>query len=284
MKLLRYGPKGNEKPGILDRSGRVRDLSRHVDDIAGDVLTPEGLARLRTLDIETLPLVAGTPQQDLRLGACVGRIGKFICIGLNYADHAAETGAAIPPEPIVFNKWTSAIVGPDDDVEIPRNSVKTDWEVELGVVIGKPGRYIDEADAMSHVAGYCVINDVSEREFQTERGGTWDKGKGCDTFGPTGPWMVTADEIADPQNLKMWLDVDDKRFQDGSTKTMIFSVQQVVSYLSRFMSLQSGDVISTGTPPGVGLGQKPPVYLKAGQTMTLGIEGLGSQRQRVIAA
>nr|WMC96868.1 fumarylacetoacetate hydrolase family protein [Aminobacter aminovorans] len=284
MKLLRYGPKGNEKPGILDRSGRVRDLSRHVDDIAGDVLTPEGLARLRTLDIETLPLVAGTPQQDLRLGACVGRIGKFICIGLNYADHAAETGAAIPPEPIVFNKWTSAIVGPDDDVEIPRNSVKTDWEVELGVVIGKPGRYIDEADAMSHVAGYCVINDVSEREFQTERGGTWDKGKGCDTFGPTGPWMVTADEIADPQNLKMWLDVDDKRFQDGSTKTMIFSVQQVVSYLSRFMSLQSGDVISTGTPPGVGLGQKPPVYLKAGQTMTLGIEGLGSQRQHVIAA
>jgi len=284
MKLLRYGPKGNEKPGILDTSGRVRDLSGIVDDIAGDVLTPEGLARLRAVNIETLPLVAGTPQQDLRLGACVGRIGKFICIGLNYADHAAETGAAIPAEPIVFNKWTSAIVGPDDDVEIPRNSVKTDWEVELGVVIGKPGRYIDEADAMSHVAGYCVINDVSEREFQTERGGTWDKGKGCDTFGPTGPWMVTADEIADPQNLKMWLEVDDKRFQNGSTKTMIFSVQQVVSYLSRFMSLQSGDVISTGTPPGVGLGQKPPVYLKAGQTMTLGIEGLGTQKQRVVAA
>ncbi|MDR7223980.1 fumarylacetoacetate hydrolase family protein [Aminobacter aminovorans] len=284
MKLLRYGPKGNEKPGILDTSGRVRDLSGIVDDIAGDVLTPEGLARLRVVNFETLPLVAGTPQQDLRLGACVGRIGKFICIGLNYADHAAETGAAIPAEPIVFNKWTSAIVGPDDDVEIPRNSVKTDWEVELGVVIGKPGRYIDEADAMSHVAGYCVINDVSEREFQTERGGTWDKGKGCDTFGPTGPWMVTADEIADPQNLKMWLEVDDKRFQDGSTKTMIFSVQQVVSYLSRFMSLQSGDVISTGTPPGVGLGQKPPVYLKAGQTMTLGIEGLGTQKQRVVAA
>jgi 2,4-diketo-3-deoxy-L-fuconate hydrolase len=284
MKLLRYGPKGNEKPGILDTSGRVRDLTGLVDDIAGDVLTPEGLARLRAVDIETLPLVAGTPQQDLRLGACVGRIGKFICIGLNYADHAAETGAAIPAEPIVFNKWTSAIVGPDDDVEIPRGSVKTDWEVELGVVIGKPGRYIDEADAMSHVAGYCVINDVSEREFQTERGGTWDKGKGCDTFGPTGPWMVTADEIADPQNLKMWLDVDDRRFQNGSTRTMIFSVKQVVSYLSRFMSLQSGDVISTGTPPGVGLGQKPPVYLKAGQTMTLGIEGLGSQRQRVVAA
>lgn len=284
MKLLRYGPKGNEKPGILDTSGRVRDLSGIVDDIAGDVLTPEGLARLRAVNIETLPLVAGTPQQDLRLGACVGRIGKFICIGLNYADHAAETGAAIPAEPIVFNKWTSAIVGPDDDVEIPRNSVKTDWEVELGVVIGKPGRYIDEADAMSHVAGYCVINDVSEREFQIERGGTWDKGKGCDTFGPTGPWMVTADEIADPQNLKMWLEVDDKRFQNGSTKTMIFSVQQVVSYLSRFMSLQAGDVISTGTPPGVGLGQKPPVYLKPGQTMTLGIEGLGTQRQRVVAA
>jgi len=284
MKLLRYGPKGNEKPGILDTSGRVRDLSGIVDDIAGEVLTPEGLARLRGIDPETLPLVAGTPQQDLRLGACVGRIGKFICIGLNYADHAAETGAAIPAEPIVFNKWTSAIVGPDDDVEIPRGSLKTDWEVELGVVIGKPGRYIDEADAMSHVAGYCVVNDVSEREYQIERGGTWDKGKGCDTFGPTGPWMVTADEIADPQNLKMWLDVDGKRFQDGSTRTMIFSVQQVVAYLSRFMSLQSGDVISTGTPPGVGLGQKPPVYLKAGQTMTLGIEGLGTQRQRVAAA
>ncbi|MBB6465830.1 fumarylacetoacetate hydrolase family protein [Aminobacter carboxidus] len=284
MKLLRYGPKGNEKPGILDTSGRVRDLSGLVDDIAGDTLSPEGLARLRAVDIETLPLVAGTPQQDLRLGACVGRIGKFICIGLNYADHAAETGAAIPAEPIVFNKWTSAIVGPDDDVEIPRGSVKTDWEVELGVVIGKPGRYIDEADAMGHVAGYCVVNDVSEREYQIERGGTWDKGKGCDTFGPTGPWMVTADEIADPQDLKMWLDVDDKRFQNGSTRTMIFSVQQVVSYLSRFMSLQAGDVISTGTPPGVGLGQKPPVYLKAGQTMTLGIEGLGTQRQRVVAA
>ncbi|PWK76108.1 fumarylacetoacetate hydrolase family protein [Aminobacter sp. AP02] len=284
MKLLRYGPKGNEKPGILDSTGRVRDLSGIVDDIAGDVLTPEGLARLRGIDPQTLPLVAGTPQEDLRLGACVGRIGKFICIGLNYADHAAETGAAIPAEPIVFNKWTSAIVGPDDDVEIPRGSLKTDWEVELGVVIGKPGRYIDEADAMSHVAGYCVINDVSEREYQIERGGTWDKGKGCDTFGPTGPWMVTADEIADPQNLKMWLDVDAKRFQDGSTKTMIFTVQQVVSYLSRFMSLQAGDVISTGTPPGVGLGQKPPVYLKAGQTMTLGIEGLGTQRQRVVAA
>ena len=284
MKLLRYGPKGNEKPGILDTSGRVRDLSGIVDDIAGGVLTPEGLARLRGIDPQTLPLVAGTPQEDLRLGACVGSIGKFICIGLNYADHAAETGAAIPAEPIVFNKWTSAIVGPDDDVEIPRGSLKTDWEVELGVVIGKPGRYIDEADAMSHVAGYCVINDVSEREYQIERGGTWDKGKGCDTFGPTGPWMVTADEIADPQSLKLWLDVDGKRFQDGSTKTMIFTVQQIVAYLSRFMSLQSGDVISTGTPPGVGLGQKPPIYLKAGQTMHLGIEGLGTQRQRVVAA
>lgn len=284
MKLLRYGPMGKEKPGLLDASGHVRDLSGIVDDIAGDVLTPESLAHLRGIDPETLPLVAGTPQQDLRLGACVGRIGKFICIGLNYADHAAETGAAIPAEPIVFNKWTSAIVGPDDDVEIPRGSVKTDWEVELGVVIGKPGRYIDETDAMSHVAGYCVVNDVSEREFQIERGGTWDKGKGCDTFGPTGPWMVTADEVADPQNLKMWLDVDGKRFQDGSTRTMIFSVQQVVAYLSRFMSLQAGDVISTGTPPGVGLGQKPPVYLKPGQMMTLGIEGLGTQKQRVVAA
>ncbi|MBR0718472.1 fumarylacetoacetate hydrolase family protein [Bradyrhizobium liaoningense] len=284
MKLLRYGPKGKEKPGLLDTSGRVRDLSGIVDDIAGDVLAPESLARLRGIAPETLPLVAGTPQQDLRLGACVGRVGKFICIGLNYADHAAETGAAIPAEPVVFNKWTSAIVGPNDDVEIPRGSVKTDWEVELGVVIGTPGRYIDEADAMSRVAGYCVINDVSEREYQIERGGTWDKGKGCDTFGPTGPWMVTSDEIADLQNLKLWLDVDGKRFQDGSTKTMIFSVRHIVSYLSRFMSLQAGDIISTGTPPGVGLGQKPPIYLKPGQTMTLGIEGLGTQRQRVIAA
>ena len=284
MKLLRYGAPGHEKPGLLDRSGRVRDLSAHVADIAGDALAPETLARLRALDPEALPLVAGTPQVDLRLGACVGRIGKFICIGLNYADHAAETGAPIPAEPVVFAKWTSAVVGPNDDVEIPRGSVKTDWEVELGVVIGKAGRYIDEARAMDHVAGYCVINDVSEREFQTERGGQWDKGKGCDTFGPTGPWLVTADEVPDPQALRLWLDVDDRRFQDGSTRTMVFTVRHIVSYLSGFMSLQPGDVISTGTPPGVGLGQKPPVFLRAGQTMRLGIEGLGEQRQRVVSA
>lgn len=284
MKLLRYGPAGQEKPGILDADGSIRDLSGIVEDIAGDVLTPAGLDKLRSVDVSKLPLVEGRPQLNVRLGPCVGKIGKFICIGLNYADHAAETNAPIPSEPIIFNKWTSAIVGPNDDVEIPRNSVKTDWEVELGVVIGKPGRYIDEANALDHVAGYCVINDVSEREFQIERGGTWDKGKGCDTFGPTGPWLVTADEVADPQNLRLWLSVDDKMYQDGSTKTMIFSVRQVVSYLSKFMSLQSGDVISTGTPPGVGLGQKPPVYLKAGQIMHLGIEGLGEQRQRVVDA
>ena len=284
MKLLRYGKSGSERPGVLDASGRVRDLSAHVGDIAGDVLTPSGLDRLRSIDPATLPLVGGTPQKDLRLGPCVGAVGKFICIGLNYADHAAETNSPIPKEPIVFAKWTSAIVGPDDDVEIPRGSVKTDWEVELGVVIGKPGRYIDEANAMDHVAGYCVINDVSEREFQLERGGQWDKGKGNDTFGPLGPWLVTADEVPDPQNLKLWLDVDGKRYQDGSTRTMIFTVGQIVSYLSRFMSLQSGDVISTGTPPGVGLGQKPPVFLKPGQNMSLGIEGLGLQRQRVVDA
>ena len=284
MKLVRYGLKGQELPGLLDSTGHVRSLSGIVPDIAGEVLTPAGLDRLRAIDPETLPRVDGKPQADIRLGACVGSIGKFVCIGLNYADHAAETGAPIPPEPVVFNKWTSAVVGPDDDVEIPRNSVKTDWEVELGVVIGKPGRYIEEADALDHAAGYCVINDVSEREFQIERGGTWDKGKGCDTFGPTGPWLVTADEVPDPQNLRLWLSVDGEMRQDGSTRTMIFSVRHIVSYLSRFMSLQSGDVISTGTPPGVGLGQKPPVFLKAGQVMHLGIEGLGEQRQRVVGA
>lgn len=284
MKLLRYGPAGQERPGLLDAEGRVRDLSAHVDDIAGAVLLPEGLARLADLDPNSLPLVAGTPQVDLRLGACVGQIGKFICIGLNYADHAAETGAAIPAEPIVFNKWTSAVVGPDDAIEIPRGSQKTDWEVELGVVIGKGGKYIEEKDALDHVAGYCVVNDVSEREYQMERGGTWDKGKGCDTFGPTGPWLVTPDEIADVGNLAMWLEVDGKRYQDGSTSTMIFGVAHIVSYLSRFMSLQPGDVISTGTPPGVGLGQKPPVYLKGGETVRLGIAGLGTQTQKVVRA
>ncbi len=284
MKLLRYGSPGQEKPGVLDAQGRVRDLSGVIADVAGAALLPESLAHLRGLDINSLPLVAGTPQQDLRLGACVGQVGKFICIGLNYSDHAAESGMPVPPEPVVFNKWTSAIVGPDDNVEIPRGSVKTDWEVELGVVIGQGGRYIDEADALSHVAGYCVVNDVSEREYQLDRSGTWDKGKGCDTFGPTGPWLVTADEVPDPQALHMWLEVDGKRYQDGSTATMVYGVAFLISYLSRFMSLQPGDIISTGTPPGVGLGQKPPVYLRAGQTMHLGIEGLGTQTQRTVQA
>ena len=284
MKLLRYGPKGHEKPGLLDAQGHVRDLSAVIDDVAGAALLPESLARLRELDINRLPVVDGTPQATLRLGPCVGNVGKFICIGLNYSDHAAETGAEVPAEPVIFNKWTSAISGPNDDVEIPRGSVKTDWEVELGVVIGKGGRYISEADALSHVAGYCVINDVSEREYQLERGGTWDKGKGCDTFGPIGPWLVTADEVPDPQALHLWLEVDGHRYQNGSTSTMVFGVAHLVSYLSRFMSLQPGDVVSTGTPPGVGLGQKPPVYLRAGQTMRLGIQGLGEQRQRTVNA
>ncbi|MBH1920369.1 fumarylacetoacetate hydrolase family protein [Serratia surfactantfaciens] len=281
MKLLRYGQPGQERPGMLDPQGRLRDLSQHIADVGGAALLPASLAKLRALDSAALPLVEGQP----RLGACVGGIGKFICIGLNYADHAAETGAAIPEEPVVFNKWTSAVVGPNDRVEIPRGSQKTDWEVELGVVIGQGGRYISEADAMRHVAGYCVINDVSEREYQIERGGTWDKGKGCDTFGPIGPWLVTADEIADPHSLNLWLEVDGKRYQDGNTSTMIFRIPQIVSYLSRFMSLQPGDVISTGTPPGVGMGQKPqPIYLRAGQTMRLGIEGLGEQRQQTVQA
>ncbi len=284
MKLLRHGPKGQERPGLLDAAGRVRDLSEHITDLAGSALTPASLARLRALDMDSLPVVAGTPQSDLRLGPCVGQVGKFICIGLNYADHAAESGLPVPKEPVVFAKWTSAITGPDDEVEIPRGSVKTDWEVELGVVIGEGGRYISEADALKHVAGYCVVNDISEREWQLERGTQWDKGKGCDTFGPIGPWLVTADEVPDPQNLSLWLEVDGHRYQNGNTRTMVFTVAQIVSYLSQFMSLQPGDVISTGTPPGVGLGQKPPVYLKAGQTMRLGIEGLGTQTQRTVAA
>ena len=284
MKLLRYGHPGQERPGLLDNDGRVRDLSAHVDDIAGDAITPAGLERLRAIDPATLPLVPGTPQQDLRVGPCVGRVGKFICIGLNYADHAAESGLPVPTEPVVFAKWTSAICGPDDDVKIPRGSAKTDWEVELGVVIGQGGAYIEEADAMKHVAGYCVVNDVSEREWQLERGTQWDKGKGCDTFGPIGPWLVTADEVPNPQELNLWLEIDGHRFQNGNTRTMVFNVAQIVSYLSKFMSLQPGDVISTGTPPGVGLGQKPPLYLKPGQTMTLGIEGLGVQTQKTVAA
>ena len=284
MKLLRYGLPGQEKPGVLDAQGRVRDLSGVIADVAGAALLPESLARLRGLAIESLPLVAGVAQKDLRLGACVGSVGKFICIGLNYSDHAAESGMAVPPEPVIFNKWTSAIVGPDDAVKIPRGSVKTDWEVELGVVIGKGGSYIEEADALSHVAGYCVVNDVSEREYQLDRSGTWDKGKGCDTFGPTGPWLVTADEIPDPQALSMWLEIDGKRYQNGSTSTMVYGVRFLISYLSRFMSLQPGDVISTGTPPGVGMGQKPPVYLRAGQTIHLGIDGLGTQTQITVQA
>jgi 2,4-diketo-3-deoxy-L-fuconate hydrolase len=284
MRLLRYGPVGQEKPGLLDEQGCVRDLSNLVSDIGGDALLPAQLARLKALNLATLPIVSGQPQKELRLGPCIARTGKVICIGLNYSDHAAEAGMQVPPEPVVFNKWTSSIVGPDDAVEIPRGSVKTDWEVELGVVIGQGGRYIAEADAMNHVAGYCVVNDVSEREFQIERSGTWDKGKGCDTFCPLGPWLVTTDEVPNPQNLHLWLDVDGKRFQNGSTSTMVYQVPFLVSYLSRFMSLHSGDVISTGTPPGVGMGQKPPVYLRPGQTMQLGIDGLGTQTQHVIQA
>ena len=281
MKLLRYGAKGAEKPGLLDADNRIRDLSGHVADIAGDVLTPAGLAALAQLDPTSLPLVTGNP----RIGACVGQVGKFVCIGLNYADHAAESGMEVPKEPIIFNKWTSAICGPNDAIEIPRGSTKTDWEVELGVVIGKGGRYIDEANAMEHVAGYCVINDVSEREWQLERGGSWDKGKGFDTFGPLGPWLVTRDEIADPHALDMWLEVDGHRYQQGNTRTLIFNVPQLIAYLSRCMSLQPGDVISTGTPPGVGLGIKPnPVFLRAGQTIKLGIAGLGEQHQVTVQA
>ena len=280
MKLLRVGPKGAEKPAILAQDGTIRDLTGIVGDIGGQTLTPEGLARIRGTDINVLPrLDAGE-----RIGPCVGNVGKFICIGLNYADHAAETGAPIPAEPIIFMKATSAIIGPNDDVIVPKNSIKPDWEVELGVIIGTEARYVDEADAMNHVAGYCVVNDVSERHFQTERGGTWDKGKGADTFGPIGPWLVTSDEVADPQNLSMWLEIDGHRFQNGSTKTMIFGVAHVVSYVSQFMSLQPGDIITTGTPPGVGMGIKPePVWLKPGNVMRLGIEGLGEQQQNVVA-
>jgi ureidoglycolate lyase len=280
MKLVRYGVRGAEKPGILDKNGAVRDLSGRVDDIAGETLTSTGLSRLAAIDPATLPLVADPG----RYGPCVARTGKFICVGLNYADHAAETGADIPAEPILFMKATSAITGPNDNVIIPRKSRKTDWEVELGVVIGDEARYVSEADALKHVAGYCLINDVSEREFQAERGGQWTKGKSADSFGPIGPWMVTRDEIADPQNLKMWLSVDGTMRQNGSTRTMIFGVAFLVHYISQFMSLQPGDIISTGTPPGVGLGMKPPVFLTAGQTIKLGIEGLGEQTQLTVDA
>lgn len=266
---------------MLDDQGVIRDLSGVIPDIAGDTLLPRGLNALRALDPAGLPRLP----QGQRIGPCVGRIGKFICVGLNYSDHAAESGMAIPTEPIVFSKWLSAVVGANDDVKIPRGSEKTDWEVELGVVIGQGGSYIDEAHAMQHVAGYCVINDVSERSYQLERGGTWDKGKGCDTFGPIGPWLVTADEVPDPHSLDLWLEVDGRRFQTGNTRHMIFKVPQLVAYLSRFMSLQPGDVISTGTPPGVGMGIKPhPVFLSPGQRMRLGIEGLGVQAQKTVSA
>jgi 2-keto-4-pentenoate hydratase/2-oxohepta-3-ene-1,7-dioic acid hydratase in catechol pathway len=276
MKLMRVGPMGRERPAMLDGEEVLRDLSGEIDDVAGEVLSDAGLDRLRGLDPATLPQMAAD-----RIGPCVGRIGKMICIGLNYSDHAAETGAEVPSEPIMFMKATTAICGPDDEVLIPRGSEKTDWEVELGVVIGTTARYVEEADALSHVAGYCVVNDVSERAFQTERGGQWVKGKSADTFGPTGPWLVTRDEVPDPQALKMWLDVDGERRQDGSTATMVFGVAHLVSYCSQFMTLAPGDIISTGTPPGVGMGMKPPTYLQAGQTMRLGIEGLGEQSQRV---
>ena len=279
MKLLRYGPAGHEKPGMLDAKGAIRDLSQIVGDLAGAHLAPAALDKLRALDPASLPLVSGSP----RIGACVGKVGKFVCIGLNYADHAAESGMAVPTEPVIFMKATSAICGPNDDTEIPRTSVATDWEVELGVVIGSQAKYVSEADAMNHVAGYCTINDLSERDFQTKRQGQWTKGKSCDTFGPIGPWLVTRDEIADPQNLKMWCEVDGKRYQNGSTKTMVYGVRHLVHYLSQFMSLQPGDIISTGTPPGVGMGVKPnSVYLRAGNRVRLGIDGLGEQDHRMV--
>jgi len=264
---------------MLDANGKLRDLSGVIRDITAQQLTPAGLAKLREIDPASLPEISSPG----RIGTPFTGLGKFMCVGLNYSDHAAESGLPVPPEPVLFNKWNSCFGGPNDPVVMPKNSVKTDWEVELGVVIGTGGRYIAEADALKHVAGYCVINDVSERQYQLELGGTWDKGKGCDTFGPLGPWLVTADEVADPHALNLWLEVDGRRYQNGNTSTMVFRVPALVSYLSRFMSLQPGDVISTGTPPGVGLGQKPPVYLRAGQVMRLGIDGLGEQRQRTIS-
>jgi 2-keto-4-pentenoate hydratase/2-oxohepta-3-ene-1,7-dioic acid hydratase in catechol pathway len=279
MKLLRYGSSGHEKPGIMDADGTIRDLSGIIPDLAGDALLPASIAKIRSANLSLLPKVDGRP----RIGACVGKVGKFVCIGLNYSDHAAESGQAVPVEPVVFMKATSSIGGPDDQVVIPRGSKKTDWEVELGVVIGKPAKYVEEADALSHVAGYCVVNDLSERAFQMEGTGQWTKGKSADTFGPIGPWLVTTDEVPDPQNLQMWLEVDGHRYQNGSTSTMVFGVAHLISYLSRFMSLQSGDVISTGTPPGVGFGQKPPVYLRAGNRIRLGVSGLGEQNQVVVA-
>ena len=279
MKLLRFGELGQERPALLDAEGLIRDLSGVVEDIAEDTLTPEGLERIGEIDPASLPIVEGTP----RIGACVGRVGKLICVGLNYADHAAEAGMDLPPEPILFMKATSSICGPNDDIRIPRGSEKTDWEVELGIVIGKEARYLDPDQAMDHVAGYCVVNDISERAFQIERAGQWVKGKSADTFGPIGPWMVTRDEVADPQNLGLWLSVDGQKYQDGTTQTMVFGVAHLVHYISQFMSLQPGDIIATGTPPGVGMGQKPQKFLREGQLMELGIQGLGQQRQRTIA-
>lgn len=277
MKLLRFGNLGTERPGALDPEGKFRDLSGVVTDIGGSALLPESLAILRNIDLAELPIVSGLP----RIGACVGSVGKFICVGLNYSDHAAESNMNVPSEPVIFMKATSAISGPYDDVVIPLNSKKSDWEVELGVVIGQEAKYVSEDDALSRIAGYCVINDLSERAFQLEGTGQWVKGKSADTFGPIGPWLVTSDEVPDPQNLKLWLEVDGHRYQEGSTSTMIFSVAQLVSYLSHYMSLQPGDIVSTGTPPGVGFGQDPPVYLCEGNTISLGISGLGQQRQFV---
>jgi 2-keto-4-pentenoate hydratase/2-oxohepta-3-ene-1,7-dioic acid hydratase in catechol pathway len=278
VKLLRYGDQGKERPGVLHADGSVRDLSGIVPDIGGASLLPESIARLRSLDINALPKVNGSP----RLGPCVAGVGKFICVGLNYSDHAAESNMPVPAEPIIFMKATSSICGPNDDVELPRGSLKSDWEVELGVVIGKPAKYVGEADGMSYVAGFCVVNDLSERAYQLEGTGQWVKGKSADTFGPIGPWLVTVDEVPDCQNLGLWLEVDGTRHQSGTTATMVFGVTFLVSYLSRFMSLQPGDIISTGTPPGVGLGKKPPIFLRAGNVMRLGVEGLGVQQQRVI--
>lgn len=299
MKLLRYGDVGKEQPGILDNAGNIRSLTGIVDDIAGEVLTPASLDKLRTIDPTTLPLVTDsnpsllTPSSSPlpthssplppRLGPCVGKVGKMMCIGLNYSDHASETGATLPKEPILFMKATSAIVGPNDDIRLPRGSEKTDWEAELGVVIGKSAKYVSETDALDYVAGYCIAHDVSERSFQKDRGGQWTKGKSCDTFGPIGPWLVTKDEIPDPQNLPIWLEVDGQRRQDGHTSKMIFGVRQLVSYLSQFFTLHPGDIISTGTPAGVGLGMKPPTFLRPGQTVRLGIQGLGEQQQHVAA-
>lgn len=279
MKLVRFGQSGQEKPGIVDANDQIRSLEGIVDDIDGQVLNEVNLAKLKTLDITTLPLVPA----GVRIGPCVAKVGKFICIGLNYSDHAAESGMALPAEPEVFTKATSAICGPDDDIIKPKNSTKMDWEVELALVIGKEAKYVSEAEAAEYIAGYCVCNDVSERAFQLERGSQWDKGKGCDTFGPIGPWLVTSDEVGDPTNLDMWLEVNGKRYQNGSSRTMVFKPAFIVSYLSQFMSLQPGDVISTGTPPGVGLGQKPPVYLNVGDKISLGIEKLGTQNQRVVS-